>query len=141
MQKQIWTVVLALVLSLAWATGNSTQFVVRLPEILWMEINGRKTDQVPIHVSDGKITPEVLRIRVISNTAWRLTVTATPLVGPLTLPPERLVLAGLTLSSLERTVREGMGNARFDLELGVRLEPAEPAGPYEGLLTFVIHRL
>ncbi|ADR35702.1 hypothetical protein Ocepr_0240 [Oceanithermus profundus DSM 14977] len=141
MQKKIWIAALTLVLGLAWAGGNTTNFVVRMPEILWLEINGQPTEQVPVRVEDGRVSPGVLHVRVVGNTAWRLTVTATPLAGPLTLPPERLVLAGQTLSSLERTVREGVGSARFDLNLGVRLEPGEPAGPYEGLLTFVLYRL
>jgi len=142
MQKELWAAVLMLVLRLAWAGGNATtNFVVRMPEILWLEINGRQAEQVPVRVEDGRVSPGVLHVRVVGSTAWRLTVTATPLAGPLTLPPERLVLAGQALSSLERTVREGAGGARFDLDLAVRLEPGEPAGPYEGLLTFVLYRL
>lgn len=142
MQKKLWIAALMLVLGLAWAGGGATTtFAVRMPEILWLEVNGQPTEQVPIHVEDGRVSPEVLHVRVVGNTAWRLTVTATPLVGSITLPPERLALAGKTLSSLEQTVREGVGSARFDLDLSVRLEPAEPTGPYEGLLTFVLYRL
>ncbi len=142
MQKSVWIGLMMFVLGLAWAGGNATtNFVVRMPEILWLEINGQKTSQVPVRVENGQVSPGVLHVRVVGNTSWRLTVTATPLTGPLTLPPERLVLAGQTLSALERTVREGVGGARFDLDLGVRLEPGEPAGPYEGLLTFMLYKL
>jgi hypothetical protein len=142
MHKNVWVAVLVLVLGLAWAGGpTTTHFVVRMPEILWLEINGRPTEQVPVRVQGGRVSPGVLHVRVVGNTAWRLTVTASPLVGPLTLPPERLLLGGRALSSLERTVRVGQGGERFDLELAVRLEPGEPAGPYEGLLTFVLYRL
>ena len=143
MRKKFWTLGMALLLGLAWAKGTTatTQFVLRMPEVLILKINGSTDPQVPVRVENGAVSPGVLHVEVLGNTAWRLTVTATPLVGPLTLPPERLVLAGQTLSSLERTVREGAGAARFDLDLAVRLEPGEPEGPYEGLLTFVLYRL
>jgi len=142
-KKHLWIFLALLLAGFAAAAGGqtSTRFVVNMPEVLMLRINGQAGGRVPVLVKGGKVVPGSLRVEIVANCGWRLTVRATPLRGALTLPPERLTLAGQPLSEIEQTVREGRGAAAFDLDLKVRLEPGEPAGPYEGLLTFVLYRL
>ena len=112
-----------------------------MPEVLWFKINGEVTTQVPVRVEGGRVSPGRLHVQVFGNTGWRLTVSASPLEGPLTLPPERLRLGGRELSSLEREVLRGKGAQVFDLDLTIQLLPGEPGGVYEGTLTFELYKL
>ncbi|WP_293174937.1 hypothetical protein [Oceanithermus sp.] len=143
MQKR-WMLALALMLVLptAWAGGPSaaTRVELRMPEVLMLRINGRDDPNVPVRVVAGHVTPEVLHVEVVANTAWKLTVRSTPLVGPLELPPDRLLLAGEPLSTLARPVRSGQGPAVFELPLDARLQPGEPDGEYRAVLTFELAR-
>ena len=143
MQKKLFWLLAVLMVATAWGAGNSatTRFVVSVPEILILKINGVASGDVPVTVKDGKVDPGVLRVEVVANTGWRLTVRATPLEGPVELPPERLLLDGRKLSLMEQTVRLGSGAARFELPLAVELMPGEPDGEYHSLLTFELYKL
>ncbi len=144
MQKRLFLFALVFLLAgfaRAGGPGASTRFVVSVPEVLLLRINGVASGEVPVRVSEGQVSPAVLHVEVVANTGWRLTVRAAPLRGPLVLPAERLRLEGRPLSELEQTVRSGAGPAVFDLPLDVELFPGEPKGEYRSLLTFELYRL
>ncbi len=118
----------------------TTRFVVSLPEVLMLRINGEASGQVPVQVSGGEAVPRSLHIEVLAIGEWRLTVRATPLVGPIELPPERLRLAGRPLAEYEQVVSLGRGPAVLDLPLTVDLQANDPPGVYKAMLTFEIYR-
>ncbi len=143
MQKKLFWLLAVLMVATAWGAGNSatTRFVVSIPEILMLRINGSTGGNVPVTVKDGRVEPGVLHVEVVANTGWQLTVRATPLEGPVELPPERLFLDGRKLSLMEQTVRLGRGAEGFDLPLEVELLAGEPTGEYHSLLTFELYKL
>ncbi|AEB10904.1 hypothetical protein [Marinithermus hydrothermalis] len=123
--------------SLAWA---QTGVAVKIPEILRLYVNGLETQQVPVTVHEGRVTPEALEILVIANTSWTLVASSTPLVGPTTLPPERLRLGGVPLSAAPRVLTAGRGAWRARLPLTVRLVPGDPEGTYRSVITLQLAR-
>jgi len=97
MHKKLFCLFLvSLMACFAAASGNkaSTRFVVSIPEVLLLRINGQTGGRVPVSVSDGRVIPGILRIEVLANCGWRLTVRATPLEGPLGLPPRKIAAGG-----------------------------------------------
>ena len=123
--------------SLAWA---QTGVAVKIPEILRLYVNGLETAQVPVTVHEGRVTPEALEVVVVANTAWKLVVSATPLVGPTALPPERLWLGGVPLSAAPQVLTTGRGAWRARLPLAVHLTPGDPEGTYRSVITLQLAR-
>jgi len=118
----------------------STTFVIRVPEVLMLYLDGIPRQSLPIRVEDGRVLPPSVEVRVVANTSWVLWVQASALEGPLTLPPERVKIGDLRLSSLPKPLAQGRGpyHRRFPLE--VELLPGEPEGIYHGVLTFNLAR-
>ncbi|WP_457637337.1 hypothetical protein [Oceanithermus sp.] len=143
MQKKFFWLLVVMLIATAWGAGNSasTRFVVSVPEVLVLKVNGVAGGKVPVRIEGGQVEPGILHVEVLANTGWRLTVRTTPLEGPVTLPAERLSLAGQRLSRLEQTVRIGRGAASIYLPLSVELLPGEPDGEYRSLLTFELYKL
>ena len=142
-KKYFWFFLTLLLAGFAAAAGGqtSTRFVVKMPEVLMLRINGQTGGQVPLLVKGGKVAPGSLHVEVVANCGWRLTVRATPLIGPIVLPPERLRLAGRPLAEYEQVVSLGKGPAKLVLPLTVDFEPGEPLGSYKSLLTFELYKL
>ena len=131
-----------LVLGGAWARGaaTSTRVVIRVPEVLMLFLNRKPGGALPVRVEHGAAIPSSVEVRVVANTSWVLWVRATPLAGPLTLPPERLSIGGLRLSSLPQVLARGRGAFLRSYPIGVELEPGEPSGVYRGVITFNLAR-
>jgi len=77
---------------------------------------------------------------VVANTGWVLWARATPLEGPLTLPPERVSVGGLRLSAPPQVLARGWGPFLKRYPLSVELLPGEPTGVYRGTITFNLAR-
>ena len=84
--------------------------------------------------------PDSVEVLVVANTGWALWVRATPLEGPLTLPPERVSVGGLCPSALPRALARGRGPFLKRYPLSVELLPGEPTGVYGGTITFNLAR-
>jgi len=118
----------------------TTRVEIRLPEILMLYLDQKPGALLPVRVEDGMVVPSSVEVRVIANTGWVLWVRASPLVGPVTLPPERLSIGGLRLSSLPQALVRGRGPFVRRYALSVELEPGEPPGVYRGTITFNLAR-
>jgi len=127
---------------LAWARAPavSTRVVIRIPEILMLYLDQKPGTALPVRVENGVVIPSSVEVRVVANTDWVLWVRASPLTGPLTLPPERLSIGGLRLSSLPKALARGRGPFVRRYALFVELEPGEPTGVYRGVITFNLAR-
>jgi len=86
------------------------------------------------------VIPESVEVRVVAKTSWVLWVRASPLEGPLILPPERLSVGDLRLSALPRALARGRGPFAKRYPLSVELRPGEPPGVYRGTITFNLAR-
>lgn len=126
----------------AWARGAlaASQVKIRIPEILVLYLDQKPGTTLSVRVNDGVVVPSSVQVRVVANTDWVLWVQATPLTGPLILPPERLSIGGLRLSSLPQALARGRGPFVRRYALSVELEPGEPPGVYRGTITFNLAR-
>ena len=143
---RFWKVLPFLVLALAsgLAVGQrasaSTRVVIRIPEVLILYLDQKPQAALPIRVEDGAVIPDSVEVRVVANTGWVLWARATPLEGPLTLPPERVSVGGLRLSALPQVLARGRGPFLKRYPLSVELLPGEPTGVYRGTITFNLAR-
>ncbi len=120
--------------------GASTRLVVRVPEVLMLRLEGKPAAALPVRVEGGAVIPDSVEVRVVANTAWKLWVEASPLLGPLELPPDRLRIGDLRLSRLPQVLVQGRGPFVRRYSLSVKLLPGEPTGVYRGTITFNLAR-
>jgi len=125
-----------------WARGAvaASQVKIRIPEILVLYLDQKPGTTLPVRVNNGAVVPSSVQVRVVANTDWVLWVQASPLTGPVALPPERLSIGDLRLSSLPQALARGRGPFVRRYALSVELEPGEPPGAYRGTITFNLAR-